>query len=108
MKFHIFTTHGHSFSVVGIAAARKYSKPGIHLIKTCTGHSMTIIGFEVRKDGTANLLVFDPTFKTSPAIKKAIGKSISTQNPAKLLKIYRRGSAYLHKYQEFEILKLCG
>jgi zinc finger-containing ubiquitin peptidase 1 len=67
---------------------------------------MTIIGFEVRKDGAANLLVFDPSFKTSPAIRKAIGNSIRTQTPAKLLKIYRRGLAYLHKYQEFEILKL--
>jgi hypothetical protein len=71
------------------------------------GHSMTIIGFEVRKDGNANLLVFDPTFRTSPAIKRLMERSTDPQNPAKLLKIYRRGHAYLHKYREFETLKLC-
>lgn len=69
------------------------------------GHSMTIIGFEIRDNGSANLLVFDPMFKTSPAIKRLIGTSINSTEPARLLKAHRRGSSYLQKYKVFELLK---
>ncbi|CAI7671695.1 unnamed protein product [Penicillium pancosmium] len=70
------------------------------------GHSMTIIGFEVRDDNTANLLVFDPMFKTSPAMSRLIGTSAKSDNPARLLKAYRRETRYLQKYKIFELLKL--
>ncbi|OJJ89501.1 C78 family peptidase [Aspergillus glaucus CBS 516.65] len=70
------------------------------------GHSLTIIGFEIRDNGSANLLVFDPMFKTSQAVKRLIGTSAKVPDPARLLKAYRRGSAYLQKYKLFEILKL--
>ncbi|KAJ5466751.1 hypothetical protein N7539_009480 [Penicillium diatomitis] len=73
------------------------------------GHSMTIVGFEIRDDGTANLLVFDPMFKTSPAVQRLIGassNSLKSVNASRLLKAYRRGNKYLHKYKLFEILKL--
>ncbi|KAJ5169127.1 uncharacterized protein N7482_004721 [Penicillium canariense] len=70
------------------------------------GHSMTIVGFEIRDDGSANLLVFDPMFKTSPAISRLIGTSARTENPVRLLKAYRRGTRYLQKYKLFELLKL--
>jgi zinc finger-containing ubiquitin peptidase 1 len=70
-----------------------------------TGHSMTIIGFEFRDNGNANLLVFDPMFKTSPAIQRLVGKTIESSDPTRLLKAYRRGESYLRKYKEFEILK---
>lgn len=33
---------------------------------------MTIVGFEIRDNGSANLLVFDPMFKTSPAMERLI------------------------------------
>ncbi|KAL2809490.1 DUF1671-domain-containing protein [Aspergillus granulosus] len=69
------------------------------------GHSMTIIGFEIRDKGTANLLVFDPTYKTPAAIKHSNATKIKTSNPARILKGYRRGGEYLQKYQNFEILK---
>ncbi|KAJ5216495.1 uncharacterized protein N7498_002902 [Penicillium cinerascens] len=71
------------------------------------GHSMTIVGFEIRDKGSANLLVFDPMFKTSPGIQRLIGSSARSDNPARLLKAYRRGSSYLQKYKLFELLKLC-
>jgi Peptidase family C78 len=66
---------------------------------------MTIIGFEFRDKGNANLLVFDPMFKTSPAIQRLIGKTIESSDPTRLLKAYRRGEIYLRKYKAFEILK---
>ncbi|KAJ9300304.1 hypothetical protein DTO271G3_2421 [Paecilomyces variotii] len=71
------------------------------------GHSLTIIGFEVREDGTANLLVFDPMFRTSPAIQKLIGTTVRPSvNPARLMRAYRRGTSYLRKFKAFETLKL--
>lgn len=66
---------------------------------------MTIVGFEVRSNGTANLLVFDPMFKTSPAMQRLIGTSARSDDPARLLKAYRRGTPYLQKYKLFELLK---
>jgi hypothetical protein len=38
------------------------------------GHSITIIGFERRRDGRCNLMVFDPMYSTSPAMHKLIGR----------------------------------
>ncbi|OJJ41297.1 hypothetical protein ASPWEDRAFT_34819 [Aspergillus wentii DTO 134E9] len=70
------------------------------------GHSLTIIGFEIRGNGSGNLLVFDPMFKTSPAIKRLVGTNAKSSDPARLLKAHRRGAAYLQKYKVFEILKL--
>ncbi|PYH94978.1 DUF1671-domain-containing protein [Aspergillus ellipticus CBS 707.79] len=69
------------------------------------GHSLTIIGFEVRDNGSANLLVFDPMFKTPPAVKRLKGTQTQTPDPARILKGYRRGTAYLQKYRTFELLK---
>ncbi|KAJ5095149.1 hypothetical protein N7532_007440 [Penicillium argentinense] len=69
------------------------------------GHSMSIIGFEIRDNGSANLLVFDPMFKTSPVMYRLIGSSARSDHPARLLKAYRRGSSYLQKYKMFELLK---
>lgn len=66
---------------------------------------MTIVGFEIRDNGRANLLVFDPMFKTSPAINRLLGTSARSADPARLLKAYRRGTPYLQKYKLFEILK---
>jgi len=70
------------------------------------GHSLTVIGLEIQKNGTANLLVFDPMFKTSQAIERLINKRINSPNPTRIIKAYRRGAGYLQNYREFEILKL--
>lgn len=66
---------------------------------------MTIIGFEKKKDGTANMLVFDPMFRDSNEVVKLIGRNFSLKYPALLLKAYRRSPKYLQKYNEFEILR---
>jgi hypothetical protein len=83
-----------------------YLKYSLDIISnTILGHSMTIVGFEIRDDGSANLLVFDPMFKTSPAMQRLIGTSAKCDNPVRLLKAYRRGNKYLQKYKLFELLK---
>ena len=70
-----------------------------------SGHSMTIIGFERHKNGTCNLLVLDPMYKTSPGIHRLIGTRFRSFHPARFLKAYRRGDSYLKRYPIFEILK---
>lgn len=70
------------------------------------GHSLTIVGIELRTDGSANLLVFDPMFKTSPAMRRLIGGTARSPEPTRLLCAYRRGGAYLQKYRAFETLQL--
>lgn len=72
---------------------------------TATGHSLTIVGFERRKNGTRNLLVFDPIFKPSPGIQRLKGTTFSVAGPERLLKAYRRGEIYLQRYENFELLK---
>ena len=68
------------------------------------GHSLTIIGLEVRKSGAMNLLVLDPMFKTALGIGRLIGTRFHAPAPEKLLKAYRRGDTYMGKYNSFEIL----
>ena len=69
------------------------------------GHSMTIVGFERKKSGSSNLLVFDPMFNPSPAISRLLHKTFRQRSSAELLKAYRRGQNYLRKYNAFETLQ---
>lgn len=66
---------------------------------------MTIVGFEKRRNGTRNLLVFDPMFKPSPGIQRLIGTDFKAAGPERLLKAYRRGETYLGRYKNFELLR---
>lgn len=66
---------------------------------------MTIVGFERKKDGSKNLIVFDPMFHDAQNVTKLIGLSFRHKNPADQLRAYRRGVKYLRKYNEFELLK---
>ena len=69
------------------------------------GHSLTIVGLEVRTSGSINLIVFDPMFHPSPAIQKLVGSSsFHSPRPDKLLRAHRRGPTYLSKYREYELL----
>ncbi|CAI6333783.1 unnamed protein product [Periconia digitata] len=70
------------------------------------GHSMSIIGFERRHDGSRNLIVFDPMYQTSPAMHRLIGrKNIKTARP-EVMWAYRRAAKQLSKHAAFEILLL--
>lgn len=75
-----------------------------------SGHSMTIVGFQKSTDGAPELLVFDPMFHDSPQILKLVDMDvkdarISVRKADELLRAYRRGTKYLRKYGEFEILR---
>ncbi|OJJ48773.1 hypothetical protein ASPZODRAFT_129076 [Penicilliopsis zonata CBS 506.65] len=70
------------------------------------GHSMTIVGFEIRDNGSANLLVFDPKFKSLPEINQLITGKTKSPDPQSILKAYRRGTSYFQKYKHLEVLKL--
>ncbi|KAI8298583.1 hypothetical protein K4K59_002751 [Colletotrichum sp. SAR11_240] len=72
------------------------------------GHSLTIVGFERQKNGPSNLLVFDPMFRDAPALARLIGQTFKHRSADESLKPYRRGSKYLRRYREFEILRLDG
>lgn len=67
---------------------------------------MTIVGLELHQDGSRALLVFDPSFFPSPGIRDLVGaKRIGSKaNVDALLKLHRRGTAYLAKYKEYELL----
>nr|XP_036583093.1 peptidase family c78 [Colletotrichum truncatum]KAF6791989.1 peptidase family c78 [Colletotrichum truncatum] len=69
------------------------------------GHSLTIVGFEKQKNGSSNLLVFDPMFRDPPALARLIGQKFKHRSADESLKPYRRGSKYLRRYREFETLR---
>jgi hypothetical protein len=67
---------------------------------------MTIIGFEKKRDGSKNLIVFDPMFHDASKILRLVdAPRFKHKMPGELLKAYRRGVRYLRKYNEFEVLK---
>ncbi|KAH6686136.1 peptidase family C78-domain-containing protein [Plectosphaerella plurivora] len=71
------------------------------------GHSMTIIGLEKQEDGSANLLVFDPSRDDPPALRQLVGQIINDHgHPDQAISPYRRGHKYLSRYKEFETLRL--
>ncbi|EHL01694.1 putative Zinc finger with UFM1-specific peptidase domain protein [Glarea lozoyensis 74030] len=71
------------------------------------GHSLTIIGIQRATDGAKSLIVFDPLYHDPPGIMRHVGHQFVHKDPSQALKLYRRGRAYLEKYHEFEVLKLC-
>jgi hypothetical protein len=66
---------------------------------------MTIVGFERLKTGEKNLLVFDPMFHDPSSITRLVGRDFTHKFPDLMLKPYRRGSKYLRRYREFELLR---
>ncbi|KAL9062129.1 MAG: hypothetical protein Q9157_009205, partial [Trypethelium eluteriae] len=87
------------------AKVRKTLMPPIYLQRP--GHSLTVVGLEVRKDGSRNLLVFDPMYIVSKEMRRLKdGLVRRPQATAPLLKMYRRGVASLSRYRDFEIVEL--
>jgi hypothetical protein len=67
---------------------------------------MTIVGFERKHGGSRNILVFDPMFHDSEKVTRLIGERLNRlRDPDDLLRAYRRGTKYLRKYNQFELLK---
>ena len=70
------------------------------------GHSITIVGFERRRDGSCNLVAFDPLYHTSPEMHRLVGRTnIKTPRP-EVIYAYRRVPKQLRKYATFEVLML--
>ncbi|MCJ1460457.1 hypothetical protein MMC28_010839 [Mycoblastus sanguinarius] len=69
-------------------------------------HSMTIIGMEIRKNGSRNLLVFDPAYNASDDIVHYGAAPADIKRLNSLLKPYRRGEHQLKRYSAFETLRL--
>ncbi|RPA83796.1 DUF1671-domain-containing protein [Ascobolus immersus RN42] len=90
----------------GTPKAKVFVTPRPPIYYQQRGHSMTIVGIERTKDGWQNLLVFDPVFTPSPAIKSLEGRDILPKGtkPEVLLRAYRRGLGHLSKFREFELL----
>ncbi|KAF2086887.1 DUF1671-domain-containing protein [Saccharata proteae CBS 121410] len=87
----------------GDAKVHKTNLPPIYLQQP--GHSISIVGFERYKDGSRDILVFDPMFSTSPGMCRLLGrKDIRTSRP-EVLQAYRRDSRQLKKHRDFEIVK---
>ena len=77
------------------------------------GHSLTIVGFESRTDGSSNLLVFDPTFDVSFFLKHYLKsdpecRKLRFIRPKVMLGPFRRGSRALRRFKAFETLSLAA
>jgi hypothetical protein len=67
---------------------------------------MTIVGFEQKKDGSKDLIVFDPMFHDNANVLRLVDKkNFRIKSPEDMLRAYRRGVKYLKKFNEFEILR---
>ena len=81
-------------------------------------HSITIVGIERKRNGSLNLLVFDPAVWPSKAMKQLVSKRQNGDDGfdatgmrshcSRLLTPYRRDEAFLRKRGKFEILFLTG
>lgn len=74
-------------------------------------HSLTIVGFEIRTDGSRNLLVFDPAFRPSNTMNDAVkrdgrGTVSDDKSLGRLLRPYRHGQQQLQSHSGFETLSL--
>lgn len=68
------------------------------------GHSVTIVGIERCRDGSRNLIVLDPMYKTAPALVNLIGRiDIKTPHPM-AIDSCRRGTKSLQRHSSFELL----
>lgn len=67
---------------------------------------MTIVGYEVKRDGSSNLLVFDPGFEDEPDVVDMIGRKVLHRRYKELLELYRKDAKYLSKHDAFEVLML--
>lgn len=67
---------------------------------------MTIVGMEKRKNGSRNLLVFDPAYCPSREMLRTVSEDRDFKYSDSLVKPYRRGKDYLRNFNAFEILRL--
>lgn len=80
-------------------------KPPIYFQRP--GHSLTIVGLEIMRDGTRNLLVFDPMYQAPMLMKQMVdaGPRRIVGPNYKLLSFYRRSQYKLQNFVDFETLE---
>lgn len=72
------------------------------------GHSITIVGYEMFRDGSSSLLVFDPMFHTSPGMSKILRRrDLRTPRP-EVLQAYRRDDRQLKRHRDYELISLAA
>ena len=98
-------TSGRDAAGDSIKAVRT-SAPPIYLQRP--HHSMTVVGIEVRTDGTRSLLVFDPAFPPTQGVRCAAAADYApvARPSGRLVEPYRRGRRQLNRYSAFETLNL--
>jgi len=69
-------------------------------------HSLTIVGIDLQKDGSRNLLVFDPAYNHFKQMSSGAITDLDCKHAHRLLKPYRRGRWHLKRYHAFETLTL--
>jgi hypothetical protein len=75
-------------------------KPPIYFQRP--GHSLTIVGLEKMRNGTRNLLVFDPMYQVPASMLQLIERGRVRETNSKLLRFYRRSQHRLYHYADFE------
>lgn len=88
----------------GTTKVHRTALPPIYLQQP--GHSLTIIGFERHHNGHSNLLVFDCMYEVPRTLFSPSSSTKSRELPIKALEVFRRDGKRLHRYKEFELLKL--
>lgn len=69
-------------------------------------HSMTVVGMEKHKNGSRNLLVFDPAYCPSKEMLRIVSENRDLEYSDALVKPYRRGKKYFGSFNAFETLRL--
>jgi hypothetical protein len=75
-------------------------KPPIYFQRA--GHSLTVVGVERMRNGTRNLLVFDPMYQVPTSMLQLMERGRVRDTNSKLLRLYRRSQHRLYHYADFE------
>lgn len=70
------------------------------------GHSLTVVGLERHTNGRRYLVVLDPTFSTTRAMRQFLDVGVRrvVRPNLDVIEFYRRGGSRLHSYDCFEIV----
>ena len=100
--------HVEAYFISGVESTRQHGNSYITALPPIYfqrfGHSMTIVGLERKADGSRNLLVFDPSFETTPGMDKLLAGRDARAHPETLLRSYRRSDVSLSRWEEFEVI----
>ncbi|KAF1813293.1 hypothetical protein P152DRAFT_395122 [Eremomyces bilateralis CBS 781.70] len=70
------------------------------------GHSLTIVGYEIRKNGAVNLVVYNNMFRPPPALNVHNISKIKPKATVECMKGFRRNEERLRNHNAFEVVAL--